>query len=106
LALSPDAQIELAKQVEDQQLSVRKTEEAVREILKSHNGVVPPAVEKSGNGKPEVTAHVLSLQDHLRNHYAAKVDIKLKKTDQGQIVIHFTSTDDFERIIGQLRRAS
>ncbi|MFY9256848.1 MAG: ParB/RepB/Spo0J family partition protein [Fuerstiella sp.] len=106
LALSPDAQIELAKQVEDQQLSVRKTEEAVREILKSHNGVVPPAVEKSGNGKPEVTAHVLSLQDHLRNHYAAKVDIKLKKTDQGQIVIHFTSNDDFERIIGQLRRAS
>lgn len=106
LALSPEAQVELAKQVEDQQLSVRKTEEAVREILKSNNGVVPAATNNSNQSKPEITPHVAGLQDHLRQHYAAKVDIKLKKADQGQIVIHFTSNDDFERIIGQLRRAS
>ncbi len=105
LALTPDAQVELAKQVEDQQLSVRKTEEAVRAILKSSNGVVDASVVTGSSAKPELTPHALGLQDYLRQHYAAKVEIKLKKSDVGQIVIHFTSNDDFERIIGQLRHA-
>ena len=105
LALSPDAQVELARQVEDQQLSVRKTEEAVRAILKSGNSSVEAHVEKVASDKPKVTPHVQGLQDYLRQHYAAKVDIKLKKSDAGQIVIHFTSNDDFERIVGQLRHA-
>lgn len=107
LPLSQDAQAELAKQIQEQELSVRKTEEAVRQILKA--GAAPaeaaePAAEPAK--KPEPSAHVLSLQDHLRDQLAAKVDIKLKKHDTGQIVIHFGSNDDFERIMGQLRKAA
>jgi ParB family chromosome partitioning protein len=52
-----------------------------------------------------MTPHVLSLQDQLREHLAAKVEIRLKKQDAGQIVIHFGSNDDFERIVGRLRQA-
>ena len=103
LPLSADAQVELARQIQDQQLSVRKTEEAVRAIL-AGGEVSQVAAPKPG--KPEMTPHVVSLQDGLREQYAAKVEIKLKKQDAGQVVIHFTSNDDFERIIGQLKRAS
>ncbi|MEZ6124916.1 MAG: ParB/RepB/Spo0J family partition protein [Planctomycetaceae bacterium] len=106
LALSPEGQVELARQVEEQQLSVRKTEEAVRAMLKAASEgtqYTPAASEKAE--RPELTPHVLGLQENLRDHYAAKVEIKLKKADSGQIVIHFGSNDDFERIIGQLRRA-
>ncbi|MEZ6127303.1 MAG: ParB/RepB/Spo0J family partition protein [Planctomycetaceae bacterium] len=103
LPLSPEAQIELTKQIQDQQLSVRKTEQAVRAILNpSADGGTQSAEPKPG--KPEMTPHVLGLQDYLREQYAAKVEIKLKKQDTGQIVIHFGNNDDFERIIGSLRR--
>ncbi len=100
LPLPADAQMELARQIEEQQLSVRKTEEAVRGMLKSP----APSGESTTAAKPEMTAHVLSLQDHLREHLAAKIDIRLKKKDAGQIVIHFGSNDDFERIVSRLRQ--
>lgn len=105
LPLTPDQQAEVAKQIEQQQLSVRKTEEAVRAILKpSAEGESKTASAPAS--KPEVTAHVLGLQDNLREQYAAKVEIKLKKKDAGQFVIHFTSNDDFERILSQLRKSA
>ncbi|MCL4104805.1 UNVERIFIED_CONTAM: hypothetical protein GTU68_034244 [Idotea baltica] len=101
LPLSDDAKVELVKQIEQQQLSVRKTEEAVRAIMK---GEQPQAAAKPSD-KPEMTPHVLGLQDFLRQHLAAKIDIKLTKQDVGQIVINFTSNDDFERLIDRLRHA-
>lgn len=103
LPLSAEAQQEMCRQIQEQQLSVRKTEEAVRAIVK---GEAPAKKAAASGTKPEMTPHVISLQDRLRQHYGAKVDIKLKKQDSGQIVIHFGSNDDFERIVGQLRRAS
>ncbi len=105
LPLSADAQVELARQVEEQQLSVRKTEEAVRAMLQTPAPGGESAAHVAASTKPKMTAHVLSLQDHLREHLAAKIDIKLKKKDAGQIVIHFGSNDDFERIVGRLRQA-
>ena len=105
LALKPEAQIELAKQVQELQLSVRKTEEAVRAILKPAPENDDTKNQKAAEPKPELTPHVISLQDQLREHLAAKVDIKLKKQDSGQIVIQFQSNDDFERIVGKLRNA-
>jgi ParB family chromosome partitioning protein len=105
LPLPAEAQKELTRQIEEQSLSVRKAEEAVRRILKSGlpqaETATPPAVVK-----PEPSSHVISLQDQLRETLAAKIDIRLKKKESGQIVIHFGSNDDFERIVGQLRKAA
>ncbi|MCA9082890.1 MAG: ParB/RepB/Spo0J family partition protein [Planctomycetaceae bacterium] len=105
LPLSADAQIELARQIEQKQLSVRKTEEAVRSILKSGGTGDASAIAGHTAAPPELTPHVISLQDYLREQFAARIEIKLKKQDAGQIVIHFGSNDDFERIIGRLRNA-
>ena len=101
LALSADAQTEMCQQIQSQQLSVRKTEEAVRALVRGD----APAAAPTKPERPEMTPHVLSLQDGLREHYAARVEIKLKKKDAGQVVIHFDSNDDFERIVGLLRKA-
>lgn len=105
LPLRAEAQMELTRQIEEQCLSVRKTEEAVRRILKS--GPVPAG---SATAAPPTTtqlsSHVISLQDQLREALAARIDIRLKKKESGQIVIHFGSNDDFERIMGQLRNAA
>jgi|GEM_PF-41626 len=104
LPLSETQQCELARQIEQDQLSVRRTEEIVRDILKA--GTLPVPTDGSSaapSEKPSLSNHVLSLQDHLRTTLGAKIDIKLKKNDAGQIVIHFSNNDDFERIVGQLR---
>ena len=105
LPLSGEAQADLMRQIEEQGLSVRKTEEAARAILKDSQPALATAAVTSAD-RPEPSAHVISLQDQLRESLAAKIDIRLKKKESGQIVIHFGSNDDFERIVGQLRKAA
>ena len=108
LPLSEAQQFELAKQIELEQLSVRRTEEIVREMLKAGTMALPTDADAAASipEKPAMSNHVLSLQQSLRDMLGAKIDIKQKKNDSGQIVIHFGSNDDFERIVGHLRKAS
>jgi ParB family chromosome partitioning protein len=108
LPLSEAQQFELAKQIELEQLSVRRTEEIVREMLKAGTMALPTDADAAASTpeKPAMSNHVLSLQQSLRDMLGAKIDIKQKKNDSGQIVIHFGSNDDFERIVGHLRKAS
>ena len=106
LPLSESQQCELARQIEQEQISVRRTEEIVREVLQTGATALPTTTAEEKPAKPELSNHVLSLQDHLRQHLGARIDIKLKKNEAGQIVIHFGGNDDFERIVGQLRKAA
>lgn len=111
LPLSAAQQEQLAVQVESEQLSVRRTEELVREWLKEFTGAVGAESEavgisgESAEPVPEPTNHVLSLQNALRDLLGAKIDIRQRRNNAGQIVIHFTDNDDFERILGRLRKA-
>jgi hypothetical protein len=61
---------------------------------------------KSETAVIELTPHVLSLRDQLRDWLGAAVEIKLSAKDKGKIIIDFQSTDDFERIVGKLHRAA
>lgn len=106
LPLSEAQQCELAAQIQQEQLSVRRTEEIVREILKSGTRDLPQGDSPVKASAPELSTHVLSLQDQLRTQLGAKIDIRLKRNEAGQIVIHFGCNDDFERIVGRLRRAA
>ncbi len=105
LPLSEAQQCELARQIEQEQLSVRRTEDIVREMLKAGTIAMPGVSgDAAASEKPQLSNHVLSLQTALRDTLGAKIDIKLKKNDAGQIVIHFGSNDDFERIMEKLRK--
>lgn len=108
LSLDEPRQLALCEKIQKEGLSVRKTEEAVRTLLAESGDTIPfPGPDaKPGKSKPEMTAHILSLQDQLRDMLATKVEIKLKKKDAGQIVIDFVNNDDFERLLGKLRRAA
>ena len=113
LALPADRQEQLAAQIEAEQLSVRRTEELVREQLKRAAEVAgaeaesPAAEPASESAEPsmEPTNHVLSLQSALQDLLGAKIDIRQRRNNAGQIVIHFADNDDFERILGRLRKA-
>lgn len=106
-----DEQIELSQRIQKETLSVRKTEEAVRELLTPKDAdVVPFAAtdEKPAKDSSHRTSHVQDLQNQLRDWLGTNVEIKLagKSKDKGKIVIDFASNDDFERIVGKLQRAA
>lgn len=110
LSLSEEEQLALCKRIQDEGLSVRKTEEAVRQLVAASTPDTVPFptndAEKPGRAAPAMTAHVLGLQDQLRDWLGAKVEIKLKGKESGKILIEFKTSDDFERIVGRLQRAA
>ena len=112
LPLSEVQQNELVRQIEQEQLSVRRVEEIAREMLRAgtlplpHGTDATAATEQTDSELlPGASNHVLGQQDFLRGHFGAKIDIRQKKNNAGQIVIYFAGNDDFERIVGRLRNA-
>jgi len=103
---SKDKQISLFKQIVAMGLSVKATETLVR-AQKDPTGAAAAEEGQNGTGeKPseEKTAHVRGLEDELRKHLAAHVEIRLKAKDKGQLMIRFDSNDEFERILEKLRK--
>lgn len=102
-----DQQLELAERVEKEQLSVRKTEAAVKEMQGREQAIPISEADKPAKpGPPELSNHLKSLQDQLRTSVGVKVEFKLKSADSGQVVLHFANQNDFERILETLQDRS
>ncbi|MEZ6046326.1 MAG: ParB/RepB/Spo0J family partition protein [Planctomycetaceae bacterium] len=105
-----EAQANLCQQIISQKASVRKTEQLVKQLQQQGENaeVIPfPGTEtKEKKQAPELSNHLLSLQEQLRQVLGAQVEIKLKTDDSGQIVIPFNSNEDFERILSVVRNAA
>ena len=67
LPLTETDQVTLCKRILQEQLSVRKTEEAVKEILGRDPNVLPMTETPEPAAKPQVSNHVLSVQQQLRD---------------------------------------
>ena len=107
LPLEEDAQLALCDRIQVENLSVRKTEQAVRAIQRADNpNVIPITTAKKKPSAPERTPHLDSLEKQLRDLLGLKVIIKQKSKDSGQVVIEFNSNDDFEKLTRLLRKAA
>lgn len=56
--------------------------------------------------KPQLSNHVLWVEQHLGGLFGVEVEIRVTGQDRGQIVIPFGSNDEFESILRKLRRAA
>lgn len=113
LALDEPDQIALCERVIKETLSVRKTEEAVKQIQRARESAelcdVEPdliPIDAAGPIDEGPSAHILNLQEQLRGLLGAKVEIQVKGKDAGKIVIPFGSSDEFESILQRLHRAA
>ncbi|MET9240986.1 ParB/RepB/Spo0J family partition protein [Nonomuraea sp. NPDC003709] len=94
---SADEQIELAKRIVAELLSVRAVEEIV--AMGSAKAATKPARERQA---PKPTAPGLThLADRLSDHFETKVKVDLGRR-KGRIVVEFATIDDLERIIGTM----
>jgi ParB family chromosome partitioning protein len=96
----PEVQLMLFKEILDKDLSVRKTEEMVRQSRESTDA------RPKGKKSPEalVPSEYKKLKNQLSDHFKTKVEFKRNTRGAGKIVIPFESDADLERIIGILDR--
>jgi ParB family chromosome partitioning protein len=100
---SPQRQVELCKDVVMKGLSVKALELIVKQQKAEAEAKEAEAALKDVHPSYK-TAHVQSIETELRQRFAAKVEIKVKDKDRGQIVIGFDTNDEFERLVEALRK--
>lgn len=101
-------QVSMLRQIVAQGLSVKATEQLIREQktyrFDGTEAKAEPKQAEEPKEKVEKTNHVRSLEDELRQRFATPVEIRLKAKDRGQLIIHFETNDDFTRLMEALRR--
>ena len=104
-------QIAMCQRIQSESMSVRQTEQAVRDQHAEDEAKTIP-FEKPGKNSPAPAPaptpnnHLSSLQQQIRDAVGAKVEIRSTGKDRGRIIIHFNSNDEFERILEQLKNAA
>ncbi|MBK7855631.1 MAG: ParB/RepB/Spo0J family partition protein [Bacteroidetes bacterium] len=92
----PVAQIKIYNDIVKDDLSVRAVEELVRGTSKNHKKQ-PSISEKFLKG-----IEYKNIQMRLADKYETKVEVKARKNGKGQIVLHYFSTDDLNRLLETL----
>lgn len=88
-----DMQLEVYKKIISEDLSVRKVEELVRDLLSG---------KQTGTGekeKVESPKEVVAIQNKLSSHFGTKINLKIDAKNKGEIKIPFTGVDDLNRIL-------
>jgi ParB family chromosome partitioning protein len=91
----PSKQIYIHQHIINQGLSVRKTEEMVRDLQK-------PSVKKEGKQPEPISFQIQKIQDDLASKFSTRVKLKMGSQGQGSIEIPFLSENDLNRILEML----
>jgi len=91
----PKKQINVYYKIIDGELSVRQTEELVRQ-LQSESIKDPAKIER----KQKLNEDFSQLSDHLNRIFSAKVSFRINEQGKGKIVIPFENPEEMERILG------
>ena len=98
-------QLEFSRRIQEESLSVRAVEELVQQAIcrADHEPLIvvsdqPRRARRPRGGSP----HLASLEQELRTVLGTRVDLKQKPNGRGQIVIHFSSHEEFDRLRAHL----
>jgi ParB family chromosome partitioning protein len=92
LSLPQPQQLETAKMIINQGLSVRQAETLVRHLQSP-----PEAVRKKS-----IDPDLKRLQDSLSNRLGVKVNIESHLSGRGKIILHYTNLIEFDRLLAKL----
>jgi ParB family chromosome partitioning protein len=102
-------QIEFAKRIKRDGMSVRATEQGVQDRITALDGDQLRIVDADGNSRPVPrprNEQIASLEQELRTSLGTKVDLSQTAKGKGKITIHFTSHEEFARIRQMLSAAN
>lgn len=97
ITLPEEAQLQAAKLIIERQLSVRETENMVRELQAEET----PTIAKTA--KP-IDPDILHLQSSLSRQLKMKVAIKCNAKGRGKLVIHYRNLTELDDLLAQLHQ--
>jgi len=92
-----EQQLFAAKDIIARQLSVRKTEELIKNILKNKN-YRSTEIPKT----KELPIAYKKIEDQMASHLSTKIKLNRKKNGKGSILIEFYNDNDLERILDKM----
>lgn len=102
-------QMEFARRIQKESLSVRAIEQAVSEHIRRTDGEPLSIVDAEGNSRPsplQPGQHIRDMEEQLSLAMGAKVEIKQSAKGRGRITIHFASHEEFDRLRSSLSQQS
>ena len=94
-----EKQLKAYYRIIDEGLSVRKTEEMIRDLNEKTKS------PKARNNKKQLPEEYKQLKEHLADQLKTNVDFKRNDNGRGKIIIPFKSDDDLERIMTLLNNS-
>jgi len=93
-------QVEMCRRIQSEGLSVRSTEQLVREAIETSDEEPLLADDQQKDDTQQRTRadHLGSLEQELRLALGTKVDLRQSGRGRGRIVVHFTNHAEFERL--------
>ena len=105
-------QVDMARRITDEGLSVRATEQAVQDRIAELDSatlslyVGDEASDKPARTKPPANEQIKSLESELKTLLGTKVAITRNAKGKGKITLHFADADEFERLHGLLKQGT
>jgi ParB family transcriptional regulator, chromosome partitioning protein len=102
-------QMEFARRIQKESLSVRAVEQAVSEHIRRTDGEPLSIVDAEGNSRPsplQPGQHIRDMEEQLSLAMGAKVEIKQSAKGRGRITIHFASHEEFDRLRSSLNQTT
>lgn len=96
---NPELQAQLAEKITSENLSVRQTEELIRNESDKKN---KPKKEKKEKADIVKDPEYVRIEEELKQIFGTKVVIKQGADNKGKIEIEYYSLDELERLISQL----
>ena len=94
-----DIQVEIAKSVIDNDLSVRETEKYIKDVLEPK-----PAKKKAPAINPAGMLVFKEMEKKMSNSLGSKVGIKTKDGKKGKIEIEYSTQEELERIFDKISK--
>lgn len=103
-------QNQLLADILSKQLSVRQVEAIVKRI-KEGGGAAPEASSRASSAVAATTAEteilaIKAVSSELQDILGAQVEIRSHSSGRGQFIIHYLTQDDFDKIVGKIRKAN
>ena len=98
----PEMQVSLAGKIFDEKLSVRETEQ----IVKNLTSTKPKKQTAVRQKNPAEDAAYEQIEDRIKTILGTKVQIQRKRNNKGKIEIEYYSREEFERIVDMIQSIS
>ena len=97
-------QVAFCKKIQNEGLSVRKTESLVQETIQKADAEPLSIIGRDGHAskQPKSSEHISALEQEFRTGLGTKVKLTQAAHGSGKLVIHFKNHEEFNRIKGHI----